>query len=125
MEPTARCTTSGEIKASWPEYEPASRICYLQVTEIVKTTARDHQEKDMAQRFCQWPESGTSCCEQTNRRSRLSRAGLGCLRGGDLVEVIGCTMGVSGCRKDGAVVSFENLQPRRDIGGVFFPRLLM
>jgi len=53
MEPTARCTPSGEIKVSWPEYEPASRICYLQATEIVQTTARDYQERHMAQRFRQ------------------------------------------------------------------------
>ena len=68
---------------------------------------------------------GQMAVNRRNRRSRLSRAGLGYLRGGDLIEVIGCTLGVSGCRKDGTVVSFENLQPRRDIGGVFFPRLLM
>ena len=60
MEPTARCAPSGEIKVSRPEYGPASRICYLQVNEIVKTTALDYQEMQMAQRFRRWPESETS-----------------------------------------------------------------
>jgi hypothetical protein len=45
MEPTARCALSGEIKVSRPGYGPASRICYLQANEIVKTTARDYQER--------------------------------------------------------------------------------
>ena len=54
-----------------------------------------------------------------------SRAGLWDLRGGFLVEVIGCSLGISGCRKDGAVVILENLQPSREIGGVFFPQLLV
>ena len=36
-----------------------------------------------------------------------------------LVEVIGCTLGVSGRRKDSAVVILENLQPSCDVGGVF------
>ena len=45
MEPSARCAPSGEIKVSRPEYGPASRICYLQANEIVKTTARDYQER--------------------------------------------------------------------------------
>jgi hypothetical protein len=77
----------------------------------------------MAQRFRQWPEFGTSgrvyrridtqredvdFKGRTISHSRLSRAGLGDLRGGDLVEVIGCTLSVSGCRKDGTVVSFKN-----------------
>lgn len=62
MEPIARCTPSGEIQVSWPEYEPARRICYLQATEIVKTKARDYQEGRMAQRFRHWPEFGTSRC---------------------------------------------------------------
>jgi len=47
------------------------------------------------------------------------------LRGGFLVEVIGCSLGMSGCRKDGALVILEDFQPRRDIGGVFFARLLV
>ena len=32
---------------------------------------------------------------------------------------------MGGCGKDGAVVILENFQPSRDIGGVFFPRLLV
>lgn len=60
MERTAKCAPSGEIKESWPEYGPGSRICYLQANEIVKTTARDYRERHMVQRFRQWPESGTS-----------------------------------------------------------------
>src|SRR5258708_27271820 len=54
-----------------------------------------------------------------------SRAGLGDLRGGFLVEVIGCTLGMRSCRKDGTVVILENFQPRRDICGVFLSRLLV
>jgi hypothetical protein len=42
-----------------------------------------------------------------------------------LLEVIGCTLSVSGCRKYGAVVILENFQPSRDVGRVFFPRLLL
>ena len=53
------------------------------------------------------------------------RAGLRDLRGGFLVEVIGGSLGMGGCRENGAVVVLENFQPSRDIGGVFFPRLLM
>jgi hypothetical protein len=34
------CAPCGEIQVSRPEFRPASRICYLQATEIVKTTAR-------------------------------------------------------------------------------------
>jgi hypothetical protein len=37
-----------------------------------------------------------------------SRAGLGKLRGGSLVQIIGCSLGMSGCRKDAAAVIFEN-----------------
>jgi hypothetical protein len=43
---------------------------------------------------------------------------------GDLVGVIGCTLSMSGCRKDGAVVILDNFQPSCDIRGVFFPWLL-
>ena len=56
---------------------------------------------------------------------KSGRAGFGSLRGGFLVEVIGCSLGVSGCRKNGAVVVLENLQPSRDIGSVFLPRFLV
>lgn len=37
-----------------------------------------------------------------------SRAGRENLRGGDLVEVIGCTLSMSGCSEDGTVVILEN-----------------
>ena len=43
-------------------------------------------------------------------KNESSRAGLQDLRGGgDLVEVIGRTLGVSGCREDGTVVVLQNL----------------
>jgi hypothetical protein len=54
-----------------------------------------------------------------------SRAGVPDLRGGFLVEVVGGTLSVSGCRKNSAIVILQNFQPSRDIGGVFFPRLLV
>jgi len=56
---------------------------------------------------------------------KSSRADLLDLRGGFLVEVIHCSLGMSGCREDGTVIILENFQPSRDIGGIFFPRLLM
>jgi hypothetical protein len=39
------------------------------------------------------------------------RAGLGNLRVGFLVDVIGCTLGMGGWRENSAVVVLENFQP--------------
>jgi hypothetical protein len=75
MEPTASFAPSGEIKVSRPEYGPARRILCLQANEIVKATARDYQERQMAQRFRQWPEFGTSAL---HRRIAKERASTGC-----------------------------------------------
>ena len=60
-----------------------------------------------------------------SRRIGSGRAGLEDLRGGFLVEVIGGSLGMGGCRENGAVVVLEDFQPCRDIGGVLFARLLM
>src|ERR1035438_7923643 len=59
------------------------------------------------------------------RECQSSRAGLGNLRGGFLVEVIGCSLGMGSGGKNGAVVVLQNLQPCRDIGGVLLPRFLL
>lgn len=53
------------------------------------------------------------------------RAGLRNLRGGFLVEIMGCFLGVSGCGKYGAIVVLENLQPSRDIRCVFYASFLV
>ena len=59
-------------------------------------------------------------------KNELSRASLEDLRGGGfLMEVVGSPLRVSGCSKNGAIVFLEDFQPRRDIGGVFFARLLV
>jgi len=58
------------------------------------------------------------------RQPGSSRAGHRDLRG-NLVEVIGCTLSMSGCREDGAVVVLEDFEPSREICGVFFPWLLV
>ena len=59
--------------------------------------------------------------EETNS----GRAGLRDLRGGFLVEVIGSSLGMGGCRENGAIVVLEDFQPYSDIGGVVFARLLV
>jgi len=74
------CAPSGEIQVSWPEYRPASRICYLQANEIVKTTARDYQERQMAHRFKPWPEFRTSGRGTPNKAMKALQYG-GKLRG--------------------------------------------
>ena len=56
---------------------------------------------------------------------KATTAGFWDLRGGFLVEVIGCTPDMSGRCKDGTVIILEDLQPSGDIGCVFFPRLLV
>jgi hypothetical protein len=48
---TTRAVVDRLSRYSLSQYGPASRICYLQANEIVKTTARDYQERQMAQRF--------------------------------------------------------------------------
>jgi hypothetical protein len=50
-----------------------------------------------------------------------SHAGLGNLRGGYLMEIIGCSLGMCGCRKNGAAVTLENPQPGGNMGGILFP----
>ena len=44
------------------------------------------------------------------------RAGPSDLRGGFLVKVVGCSLGMSGCRKDGTVIILEDFQPSRSRG---------
>src|SRR5579864_43090 len=59
-------------------------------------------------------------------KNELSRAGLQDLRGGGfLIAVLGSPLRGSGCSKNSAIVFLEDFQPRRDIGGVFFARLLV
>jgi hypothetical protein len=55
-------------------------------------------------------------------RRKSTRTDLGSLRGGVLLKVVGCSLGMRGCRENGAVVVLEDFQPGRDIGGTVLPR---
>jgi hypothetical protein len=54
-------------------------------------------------------------------RGQSSRQDLGNLPGGFLMEIIGCSLGMCGCRKNGAAVTLENPQPGGNMGGILFP----